>query len=190
MSLFPETIQQVLKGRTVRHANLITLDFVSAPMHLWTGNGMLYHAGETWAGTGQLGYISGLQQAADGSAPEAQFTLSGLDAAVLAIAQDDFEAEARDQLVTVFIQFFGPDDDVPLDAPYPLWTGKMQRASIAFDADGKREVKVDAESLFGLRSRPTFAMYTDRDQDRRFAGDRGFEFVAGLTNKVVTWPDF
>lgn len=49
---------------------------------------------------------------------------------------------------------------------------------------------ITAESIFSLRSRPRAATYSDRDQDRRFPGDKGFEFVAKLLNKVTTWPDY
>ena len=66
----------------------------------------------------------------------------------------------------------------------------MQTASFELQGPDKRSISVDAESLFSLRSRPPFSQYTDTDQKARFPGDRGFEFVPGLVNKIVTWPDF
>jgi hypothetical protein len=112
------------------------------------------------------------------------------------LARDEFEEEVKGRTVTVFIQFFGaaddadPDNQRPLDNPYAIWSGRCLKPTFTFGEDGERSVRVSAESLFSLRSRPRYAMYTDSDQRQRFPGDRGFEFAATLVNKVVTWPDF
>jgi len=66
----------------------------------------------------------------------------------------------------------------------------MQTPRFELQGPTKRRITVSAESLFSLRSRPAFSQYTDTDQKLRFSGDRGFEFVPGLVNKIVTWPDF
>lgn len=191
MSFFPETIADALAGRKPKSANLVLFDFLGEPVRLWTGNGVLENVGGAdWKGIGGLGAMSGLEQAVNGEAPDASFILSGIDAQIMRLARDEFEAKAKDRKVTVYLQFFGADDDQPLDAPYPIWAGRMHAPLFKISADGAREITLTAESLFTLRSRPNFAMNTDRDQDRRFAGDRGFEFVATLVNKVVTWPDF
>lgn len=64
--------------------------------------------------------------------------------------------------------------------------------TVTIGADGAQSISISAESLFTLRSRPNYAMLTQSDQDRRYpgAGDKGFEFVGGLVNKVLTWPDW
>jgi hypothetical protein len=66
----------------------------------------------------------------------------------------------------------------------------MQTPRFELQGASTRRITVSAESLFSLRSRPAFSQYTDTDQKARFPGDRGFEFVPGLVNKIVTWPDF
>lgn len=190
MSLFPETIREALAGRKPKSANLILFDFVDEPVRLWTGNGRLKAGGQTWDGIGRLGAISGLEQAINGEAPEASFILSGIDAQIMRLARAEFGAKAKNRKVTAYVQFFRQDDDVPLDQPFPIWSGRMHAPLFNIAADGAREVTVTAESLFTLRSRPNFAMYTDRDQQKRFDGDKGFQFVATLRNKIVTWPDF
>lgn len=197
MSLFPDTIASSLGGRRVDVAILALFDFTTEPMRLWTGNGVLRTLdGNDWNGVGQWASLSGIEQAVNGEAPEATFTLSGVDADILRLARDEYEAEVRGRLVRLYIQFFGVDDpDDPgnqrvLDNPYPIWAGRCLAPSFAVDAAGERSVSLAAESLFSLRSRPRYAMYTDRDQQARFPGDRGFEFAPSLVNKEVTWPDY
>ena len=194
MSLFPETIQAYLAGRKVQATYLVKLDFLTTPLRVWTGNGILGTpaTGEEWAGLGTLGGISGLEQAVNGQAPETTLTLSGIDKDLLNLALDDYDVEVRNRTATVFIQFFTGEDDAEstlVDAPYGIWSGRMRTPTFIVERK-MAEVRVAVESLFSLRSRPNFGMYTDRDQQKRFPEDRGFDFVGLLQNKVVTWPDF
>ncbi|WEK00590.1 MAG: hypothetical protein P0Y59_02545 [Candidatus Sphingomonas phytovorans] len=197
MSLFPETIAAALAGAKVECANLVRFDFTSKPVRLWTGNGRLTTKdGQKWQAIGQLGSVSGVEQAVNGEAPEATFTLSGVDNEIMRLARDEFKSEVLGRRAVIYIQFFGepdeadPDNQRPLDRPFALWGGRLLTPTFTFDQNGERSIALSAESLFSLRSRPQYAMYTDRDQDHRFHGDRGFEFVATLVNKVVTWPDW
>lgn len=198
MSLFPETIARALGGGKVEAANLVKFDFASEAMRLWRDYGPLRtNDGAIWQGVGTLGNISGIEQAINGEAPEATVTLSGIDADVMHLARDEFASEVRGRMARVYVQFFGVEDDDDrdnqrvLDRPFPIWGGRMLRPTFAVDRQtGERSVTISMESLFSLRSRPRYAMYTDRDQDRRFPGDKGFEFAPSLVNKVLTWPDY
>lgn len=199
MSLFPETIAADLAGKKVQATFLLWFDFTTQPMRLWIGGeGRLKtNDGERWDGLGKVGAVTGIEQAVNGTAPEMTFTLSGVDSQILRLARAEYDAEVKGRFVYVLVQFFGvddpadPDNQRPLDLPYPIACGRCLRPEFNFDqSSGARSVSVKAESLFSLRSRPRYAMYTDADQQRRFAGDRGFEFVGTLINKVVTWPDF
>lgn len=199
MSLFPETIAADLAGKKVQACFLVLFDFTSAPVRLWIGgNGRLRtNDGALWDGLGQIGAISGVEQAVNGDAPEMSFTLSGVDSAILRLARAEYSDEVKGRIVYVLVQFFGvedpddPDNQRPLDLPYPIAAGRCLRPEFLTNREsGEKAVTIKAESLFSLRSRPRYAMYTDADQQRRFPGDKGFEFVGTLINKVVTWPDY
>lgn len=197
MSLFPETIAHALAGGRVECAWLVHFAFTSEEVRVWTGYGALRTTdGQRWSGLGTLGSVSGIEQAVNGQAPQATFTLSGIDAQIVRLARDEYEAEVKGRIVSVLIQFFGIDDPEDpgnqrvLDAPYPLWCGRCLAPSFTLGEGGERSVTIEAESLFSLRSRPQYAMYTDADQQHRFPGDKGFEFVGSLVNKTVTWPDY
>jgi hypothetical protein len=193
VSFFPETIEAALGGRTVRASFLVLFDFTSQPMRIWTGAGKITSGDEDWYGVGPLGSISGLEQAINGEAPETTFTASGINSEIVSIARDEFADEAKDRLAKVLLQFHNEEDDRPLelfDEPYAIWAGRMQTPRFELQGPRSRKITISAETLFSLRSRPTFSQYTDTDQKSRFPGDRGFEFVPGLLDKIVTWPDF
>lgn len=197
MSLFPETIAAKLAGAKVEGTPLVRFEFASETIRLWLGNGELVTKdGATWQALGQLGAVSGIEQAVNGEAPQATFSLSGVDANIMRLARDEFKAEVFGRRVVVALQFFGvedaadPDNQRPLDLPYAIWAGRCLAPTFTFSPSGERSIAIAAESLFSLRTRPRHAMYTDRDQQRRFPGDRGFEFAPTLVSKVVTWPDY
>lgn len=199
MSLFPDTIAAALAGKRLDMAFLVLFDFASEPMRLWRGNGLLdTNDGHQWRGLGQLGSMAGIAQAVNGDAPEMSFTLSAVDADIVRLARDEWASEVKGRLVYVLMQFFGvddpddPDNQRPLDNPYPAACGRMLQPVFGLDADGDWSVTIKAESLFSLRSRPKAGRYTDADQQARYpgAGDKGFEFTGVVINKVVTWPDF
>lgn len=193
MSFFPETIAAHLGGRTVRASFLVLFDFATEPMRIWTGAGKITSGGYEWHGLGALGSISGLEQAVNGEAPETTFVLSGINSEILTLARQEWREEALNRLAKVYLQFHNDEDDRPrelFDEPYAIWAGRMQTPRFELQGPTKRRITVSAESLFSLRSRPAFSQYTDTDQKLRFSGDRGFEFVPGLVNKIVTWPDF
>jgi len=193
VSFFPETIAAHLGGRTVRASFLVLFDFATEPMRIWTGAGKITSGGHEWHGLGALGSISGLEQAVNGEAPETTFVLSGINSEILTLARQEWREEALNRLAKVYLQFHNDEDDRPrelFDEPFAIWAGRMQTPRFELQGPTKRRITVSAESLFSLRSRPAFSQYTDTDQKLRFSGDRGFEFVPGLVNKIVTWPDF
>ncbi len=204
MSLFPETIARALAGGKVECANLVKFDFATQPMRIWTGGYTLdTNDGAKWSNVGAFGNMSGIEQAINGEAPEATFTLSGADTEILHLARDEFASEAKGRMVRVYIQFFGvedandPDNQRPLDNPFPVWGGRMLLPGFAIDAGAQNQsaecaITVTAESIFSLRTRPRWSMYTVSDQRHRYplTNDRGFEFVGSLVNKVVAWPDY
>src|SRR5690606_11431928 len=110
--------------------------------------------GHEWVNLGRLGSVIGLEQAINGDAPEATFTLSANDDAIVPLAKEEFEDEVRGRIVRAFVQFFGVDDPTDpgnqrcLDLPYPIWAGRFVRPTFAFDEDGGRAVTVSAESIF------------------------------------------
>lgn len=198
--LFPEAIAADLARRKVQCAFLVMFDFASGPMRVWRGTYRLTtNDGNSWSGLGQLGSITGVEQAVNGNAPEITLTLSGVDPDAIRKARDEFATEAKGRHVYVLIQFFGtddpadPDNQRPLDNPFPVAAARMLRPEYVADREsGERSIAVKAESLFSLRSRPRWATYTDSDQRARYPGttDKGFAFVGSIVNKVLTWPDY
>lgn len=202
---FSAAIEAQLTGKVVRVAQMAQFDFVSETMRVWPGFGDLVAGGETWRGTGGLGSISSITKGTGGTADEVSFSLSGVDASVLAHLESDIE-EAAGQRVRVFLQFFQIDrvDDFgnvidwqTLADPIVVWRGVMGPLSVQRprgNPDGSggasRVISVSARNGFVTRSRPALAYYSDRDQKARSPGDNLLINMATFADATIRWPDF
>lgn len=186
------SVSAALDRRTVSAELLIHMDFRDTPRRWWTGRGWLDTAGHLWQGMGTLITIDGIETAPGGVASQATFTLSGVTPDVVALARSASDrVHGRD--VTVSVQFFrtdAPDMCEPLDAPVAVWAGEMDQMVYTASGDVSRIVTLTAESLWSDRNRPPFGLWTDRDQQARFPGDRGWRHAAALVNKTIRWPTF
>jgi hypothetical protein len=182
---FPDTISAVLAGKTVRLDLLVMFDFASGPMRLWQGFGTLQtNDSNTWQGIGQLGQVSDLESSIGGNAPQARFTLSGVDPTILAEALDPQEIYGRD--CNVYMQFF--DDSFNcLDNPYVIWAGLMDTVKITQNVD-TCQVEMTAETIFARRAKPPFGTLSDREQQKFFPGDGSLAGIPALMNKTAIWP--
>lgn len=196
MGFFPATIAAKLAGREVSAALLCHMDFRLEPKRWWTGFGPLDAGGQTWLGTGELIQIDGLEQPIGTVAPKTTFQLSGIDPSLVTLARQASD-RVKDRRCTVYLQFFDltPDDASvqpwsTLDQPFAVWSGMMDQMSYSAQGPAQRSITLTAESLWTNRRRPAYGLYTDRDQNARFPGDRGLEQVVDLVNKTIRWPVF
>lgn len=194
MSIFSNTIAAALAGEVVGVARLVEFDLQTGDdLRFWEGAGWLDSVdGKRWAGAGELLSISEITIGQSGEAPEVRIGLSGVDVETFAATVGETPAAAG-RTVRIYLQYFaqiGGGSIRPTDAPVLLWQGTARSFEFAADGPATRRISATCESRFALRSRPPYGAYTDRDQQSRFPGDRGLEFVSTLTNKTVTWPDY
>lgn len=186
MAFFDSTLAALVDDRTVYCTPLAWFDFATTPMRLWPGAGTLTtNDSNTWSGIGEYGSIDGIEQAIAGNAPKATFTLSGVSTWLLTDAKAA-ASEVKNRDCIVYLQFFD-DQGAPTDNPVAIFSGIMDQVTYSATGPSQRVVTVSAESLFTFRKRPPFGLYTDRDQNARFSGDRGLEQIPDLVNKTIRW---
>lgn len=188
MSFFNATIEAALAGKIVRAAALVRFDFTSQTKRIWPGFGNLSAGGQTWQGIGEYGSVEGIEFRSDTAAPPLICKLSGISSDLVAKAVAS-ETEVKGNPMAVYLQFFD-DAWAPLDSPVAIAAAIMDQ--MTFDATGPstRNLTLTAEGPFARRGAAAFARYTDRDQQGRFPGDRGCEYVPQLVNATFTWPHF
>lgn len=194
---FSQTVSAYLDKRSVACSLLVFMEFDQAPRRWWMGFGdLVTNDGHVWQGVGDLISVEGLSEERGTTATPMTFVLSGVDAEIVTLARNASD-RVKGQRVTVYLQFFDitPGDAsvepwAPLDLPEVLRVGTMEQMRYVAEGPTSRRVIVTAEGLWTGRNRPPFALFTDRDQNARFPGDRGIEQVANLVNKQIEWPVF
>lgn len=189
---FPAAIAAQIRGVKVQVAPLVEFQFASSTVRVWSGFGSLPTSdSKLWSGIGELGEVSGLDQAINGVAPTQTFTVSGVDARFANLAREERHEYFRRSAVT-YLQFFDEDWQT-LDAPFAVTFRLMDtcKSSRTQTEDGTvYRTAVTAETAFETRRLPPRGYYTDRDQKLRYGDDRGLEFVAGIDGRNITFPDY
>jgi hypothetical protein len=192
MGYFPDTIAAALAGRRPRFAFLVEFGF-DTPVRFWNGNRTLTTLdSNVWLGARQLGEIAGLEDALAGEAKTISVIVSGaaIDATALELAIGEDESAWKWKLLRIWLQFFD-EDWKPIDNPYALQAGLITGLSVDNAASGEtriRTITVEAVNLFYGRSAAPNGYYTDSDQQDRFAGDLGLEFIPALQDTVIDIP--
>lgn len=187
MSLFSGTVAALLNGDKVNVAYLIEMQFASETSRLWTGFGDLTtNDARTWKGTGELVAISGLSTRTDSAADKVTLTASGVDPTLISVAKDSAN-QAKGRPCFIYLQTFD-SNHIPLDVPVAIKSGLMDVVTYQSTGIDKRQLSVTVEGLFASRLHSPFSYWSDRDQQARFPGDLGCQFVPSLRYFAVVWP--
>ena len=199
MSFISGAVEAQANGWHVAGALFVTFGFKSGPMRVWEGDGNITRGGFDWLGMGQrvdgsgnpLQSIEGLEEAANGTAPQLSLTLSGVDSTVVAAAKSDDPDEIEGRDLTVQIGFYDatvPFGLIELGSLLTLGIWTMQKPSFTAQNTRLRTITLPCETLFAQRSRAPFGMLTDRDHQRRFPGDLACQWPPRLVDRDIAWP--
>lgn len=182
-----ELIAAQMAGRTLRFSVLVHFDFLSGARRVWPGKGALVSGGYTWDGLDLpiVGVDVGKPSEA-GAAEAFSIGLSGVDPGFRTRALAS-ESEAIGRPIGLFLQFFGSDWQ-PMDAPISLRQGRMVGFQMAGVGVESRSITVRCEGRLTARGRPPLTYLSDSEQQARYPGDLGLQYVPSLQQQTVVWP--
>lgn len=184
----PTALATAVSSRDCAIGFLIRFDFLTQTSFVWTGFGTLITSdGARWLGLGELISIDAVGGAFSGQASSGSLTLSGVSPTLLPTAINQ-TSEYKQRPVAIFFQAFNADRSL-IGAPCPLALRIMTSMSIGRTGD-TRSLTVNHESPYVGRNNPANGWYSDRDQQRRFPGDRACERTAFLPFKQERWPSY
>ncbi len=152
------------------------------PVHAITGNMSIRYGGQDWHAIGGLGAIDTIGEGTDGSAVGVKATLYQVPSEF----RDDVADQAkRGCLYELFVG--------AVDATYQnvigfkkLWVGRLDSYEIV-DAGDTITVSAGGESRMRDQRRPAIKRFTDWWQQRRYPGDRAFEYTSRMVEVPVLW---
>lgn len=181
MRALHEDFVTAMKGSHVRVA-LFAEILYPTPVRFWTGIGNKTWDSKTWTGTGVLGGISAVQERGGALAGSVTLKLSGIPSEFLALAMADTSQGAK---VTVWLALFDENWAVIGD-PWRAVRGKTDVHRITMGGKtGDISVTV-ITPMTGLK-RVRTVLWTDAEQQRRFPGDKFFEYTASMAERPLYW---
>ena len=150
-------------------------------VRVWTGIGDLTFNAETYIGTGNLGGVTEVQEKTDLSANGLGFTLSGIPSDMISIALGEVE-QGRD--CTLWLALLNTSSGSLINNPYEIFAG-FTDVAILTERPDTSSIVINAENRMISLERTRVRRYTHEDQVSEHTGDKGFEFVPALQDKVV-----
>lgn len=169
------------KATGARPFLLAKLEFDSGDLLVWSGRGDLIFDSETYLGIGDFGKVSEVEEGIDQRAFGIALELSGIPSSTVSLALSE---ELQNRTAQLWLGFFDSDYTLVTD-PVLLFRGRMDTMDVKLGKTAT--VVVTAESRLTDWGRPRIRRYTDGDQQERFPGDEGFQFISDAAEKEIVW---
>ena len=171
-------------GEVVTRTVAVALEFDSATLRLCGAPFPLTIGGAEFLGVGALGSISPTEETADLQATTLTLTLSGIPRDIVATALDE---PYQNRGATVWEVPLDPATMTALADPIIVFRGRIDTMTIGLDGQ-TGEVSITITNRMADWERPRQLLFSDEEQRRRFAGDRGFEYAASTETQEIVWP--
>jgi hypothetical protein len=156
----------------------VDLGFDSGTLRLWTGIGTRAINGEDYIGAGNFLQISDMQETSEIQAAGATLTLSGIPSELLSLALTE---PYQQRPARIYFGLVGSEADMA-----EVFTARMDQMTIE-EGPETCIIQLTVENVLVDLERPRVLRYTNNDQQSRFPGDRGFEFVETIQNREIFW---
>jgi hypothetical protein len=156
----------------------VDLGFDSGTLRLWTGIGSKTINGEEYVGAGNFLQISEMQETAQIQAAGATLTLSGIPSELLSLALTE---PYQQRPARIYFGLMGSAADM-----VEVFTARMDQMTID-EGPETCTIQLTIENILVDLERARVLRYTNNDQQSRFPGDKGLEFVESLQNRELFW---
>lgn len=167
---------------TLIPAMFLQLEFTSGFLYLWTGVGTVTWGGNDYTGTGHFLELTSVTETSEIKAAGITGSLTGIPSSLIA----SILGETRQgKAVKLYLGFFNTSMAL-VATPELVFDGRMDVPTIEESGD-VATVTISAESRLIDLERIKQRRYTDRDQQNRYAGDLGLQYVESLQTKKLLW---
>ena len=178
--------KNAIKSSVVRPLLAVELEFSTGTLRFWNGYGDLsMTAGgstNTFTGLGDLLGVSPISESDQIEAIGASLSLTGIKSSFISTA---LTGNYTNRNASIFFGVFDTSKNVISDV-YTLFKGKMDIMKID-EGSESATITLNLENRLIALDRPLNRRFTHEDQQERFSGDLGLEFVPDLQDKEIIW---
>lgn len=158
------------------------LDFSGGFVRVHSSIGTIAWGGYDWLGVGTFGNVSAVEDSAELQRQTVSYTLNGIPTAMMSVVlNEDYQGRSA----KLYLGFFDRNTGLLTDTPALIALGKMDVSKVK---QGKTlTITITAESRVSAWNRPIVRRYTNAEQQARFTGDKGLEFIDQASRKEIYW---
>ncbi len=179
--LHPDTITALEQGH-VRWLVLTKVEFDSETLAFNSSFAEFTWNGTTFIGLGNLGNVSNTAENTKLDPADYAITITGVDNTVLVAALDQ---DYLNRPATCWVAAL--DDNMQIIGE-PILYFKGLVDSIDGTYGNEASVVISVTDRMAEWSRARISRYTNQEQQAKYPGDKGFEYVSEISTKKVTWP--
>ena len=138
--------------------------------------------GSTWIGTGTLGAISAIGENVDLQAQGVSLSLSGISPSLISTALGE---QYQGKACQIWFCPLNPDTGQLIGTPIRIFSGRIDTMDI--EVGEKATLTLQAEGKLIDFFRPRVSRYTDAEQQLRYPGDLGLQYVNSLIDVEIAW---
>lgn len=139
--------------------------------------------GFTWLGTGGLVSVEPLRETAAIESVGLRMTLSGVPSSLLSLA---LGSHVQGRLLTVWMGALDSSNAL-ISSPLQVYAGRIDTLTIE-DGEQTATITATVESEMAALMSAAVRRYTNEDQQRAYPGDKVFEYVPQMVEKVLPFP--
>jgi len=160
----------------------LELDFTSGFIRLNSTVSDFTFLSNVFTGVGDLGEISTVSEKGDIESTSITVGLTGVPSTFISTALNEDYQGRSGKLWLGFIDSAG----VLIVDPTLIFSGRMDTMPIVIGGNDNK-VQITIESRLSDLFRPRIRRYNNADQQERYTGDKGMEFVEQMVEKELIW---
>lgn len=160
----------------------VKIEHPSGTGYFCSGLGSRSWDGHTWSGVGNLGTISPVKHSSEIAIQDIAFTISGVDAALIAKLADD----VRNRAGLAWLACLDEVDQVVRD-PYQLVDSELDYQVFETKDDGTATITIIAHSGFYTLDRGVEEAWTPENQKLTYPLDTGMDMIPSLQKQDLLW---
>lgn len=160
----------------------VKLQFDGGNVNFHTELGDITFGGDTYTGAGRLGGVGVMEENSDLSRTPMSLTLTGIPNDMVSVLLNE---QYQGRLATVFLGYLDLTTRTLVADPTIVYQGNMDTADIQTDQNAT--ITLSVESRFAMWDNPTVRRYNNSDQQSRYPGDTGLQFIEQTADKSIWW---
>ena len=169
-------ISAAVAAKTLDPFFAVSLAFDSSTLRLFTGHGSITFDGNIYTGAGTLLNITDIEETSEIQASGVTLVLTGVPTSLISMALD---TPYQGRVCTIYFGVM-----LPSISASQVFSGYMDQMIINENSETCKIVLSVENRLIDLE-RPRIVRFSQNDQESRFTGDLGLEFVESLQTKEI-----